>query len=218
VVVLTNSVDHPLQGKLSIRLLGELSGTSTTRATETPATPPAGLTVSADQLGALAGEYVGRGGDIATLLVRDSQLIFRNSDTDQSVRMTAATEFRLDSDASQRFRVLPCQDGRPGYLQNAYDGSTRYRNDVPDQSPLDQDHGDQEFVVTRSGTTVGSALLRQLPGGDGLLRMPNQPTLRLAEIGQDLYISAMGEVLNLARHPPSYGSIRLHRPSRLQAS
>lgn len=217
VVVLTNSVDHPLQGTLSTRLLSDLAGQPPPA---TPSTPPAQITVPHGQLRDIAGDYVGRGGDNVALLLRDSQLIFSSQGSDQPVRttaagdqpvrMTAASEFCLPADAAQRFRVLPGQDGRAGYLQNTHDGFTRYRNDVAELSPQDARGDSQEFVVTASGVTVGVVLLQQLPGGDALLDIPGEPRLHLARFAPTRYLSATGEVLDLGQTPPAYANIQLH--------
>ena len=211
VVVLTNSVDHPMQGSLSARLLGDLAGPPPQAA---PGPLPAEIFVPPGQLRGLTGEYVGRGGDTVTLAIGDSRLVFASKGSEQPARMTAASEFCLQADPGQRFRVLPGQDGRAGYLQNAHDGFTRYRNDADGHSAPDAGPDAQAFAVTASGAAAGAALLRHLPGGDALLDMPGEPGLHLTRMGPARCRSATGETLDLGQAPPTYASIALHpRPS-----
>lgn len=207
VVVLTNSVDHPLQGSLAASVLGDLAGPLTQTAPTVP-----GLTevaVSAAQLQSLAGCYVGRGGRTAALLVRDGHLVLRSAERDERLHMTAEDEFFVETDPAQRFRLLPDQNGHTAYLQNTYSGFTYYCNDVERQSA--EDVADtQEFLVSTSGVPLGPARLQHLRGGDAILEIPDEPPLLLHPLHDGRYISTTGEVLDLRQNPPTYANIQLH--------
>lgn len=204
--MLTNSVDHPLQGELAPQVLGDVAGTPAPAA---PASPGAAeVAVPPAQLQRLAGRYVGRG-HTAALLVRDGQLVLNSVGQDARLRMTAEDEFFVETDSAQRFHVMPDQNGHPAYLQNTYSGFTCYRND--DQGQPAEDVADtQELVITTSGVPLGPARLEHLHSGDAILNITDGPPLLLHSFDRGHFLSTTGEVLDLRQTPPTYANIQLH--------
>lgn len=122
-------------------------------------------------------------------------------------------EFILEADPSQRFRVLSGQDGRLRYLQNCYDGVTRYLNEVSDHSTKG-DPVDQFFAVSGSRTTIGMAVVRLSADSDAFIEFSgfdDETRLQLRQISAGRYMSSTGEVLDLDSSPPTYANIPLHR-------
>lgn len=206
VVVLTNSVDHPLQGQLALRILHDLTDRQPCPAS--PAATPAPRPHAAPIEPSMVGQYVGRGGACVTLQDSDHGAILIHDGAAEPVQLVTPGEFAGTDTPDHRHRIRPGDGVSHGYLQRLDDGFVWYRNPTPDKEP--DTVGERNFSMTASGNTCGSVRLRYLADGIALIDLPDHPTLRLDKRSPGLFSSATGEVLDLTRETPRYANIRLH--------
>lgn len=222
VVVLTNSVDQIVRTDITQRIIGELDGRSTNSAS---IPPPA--TVSRETLDRLVGEYLGRGSDVAKVVLEGKSLAVVLAGENHPVRVVAPDQIILEegpraagpqlftAKPRERFRFLPGDDGRPRYMQSMDDGYVRSRNDpFPSDRPIPLDvRWEGEYRIKVSGVTVTRAELRNDNGfpvlsvGDA----EDVSTLRLGQHRRGLYFSPDGEALDLTQDPPTYANIKLFK-------
>ncbi|MGW5359242.1 serine hydrolase domain-containing protein [Actinopolymorpha pittospori] len=234
VVVLTNSVDHPLTGRESLaqRIMREVvestaasvptasitmaSSTTAPSTAATPAAPTRRAPVPASEAARFVGEYVSRGASLTRIRSEAGHLVWDevgNDDPDQ-LRVTGRDEIVRENDEGATYRLVPGTDGAPAYLQCLDDGSTWYRNDRPGSRPGTAGpplearwHGSYDVRV--NGSTVLSVELGVEDGASHLTVMGVR--IWLDQIGPGLYSSGDGEVLDLTRTPPTCANIPLHR-------
>lgn len=234
VVVLTNSVDHPLTGGESLargvmRRLIEASTASIPAAstpaasipaasstTATPAAPTRQAPALPDEAARFVGEYVSRGASLARIRSEAGRLVWDeggDDDPDQ-LRVTGRDEIVRENDEGAIYRLLPGTDGAPAYLQCLDDGTTWYRNDKPGSrsgtaGPPLQARWHGSYDVRVNGSTVTTCELGVEDGASHLTVMGVH--IWLDQIGPGLYHSGDGEVLDLTCTPPTYANIPLHR-------
>ena len=224
VVVLTNSVDQTVRTDISQRIIGKLGG----RSTDVVSLPPS-VNVSRETLDRLVGEYLGRGSDVAKVVLDGEGLAVVYAGGQHPARVVAADQVILEEGPQtaaagpqlftvkprERFRFLPDEDGRPRYMQSMDDGYVRYRNDpFPSDRliPIDP-QWEGKYQIKVSGVTVTSAELRNdnrcpiLVLGDG----EDVSTLRLGQHRPGIYFSPDGEALDLTQDPPTYANVKLFK-------
>jgi len=206
VVILTNSTDHPLQGKLAREVLLDLVGTAPEPARQLPAP----VAASPEELRLIAGEYVGRSGSL-TLVAEDSTLFLVGREK-HAVRVVAPDQVALEEGPHDRFRLLPGERDRPKYLQRVQDGLVWYRNDAPEPAaaaalPADA-RWEGDYVLKASGVDLRRVRLRS-DNGVMLLEVPGESSLRLEQYAPGLFFSSTGEALDLTRIPLTYANIPL---------
>ena len=105
------------------------------------------------------------------------------------------------------------------YLQSLRDGQVRYKNGESSTPPSTLAPGHAgTYLVAAWGVPVAWYRIYQ-DGGSPVIRRLEEPgdadsqsaALRLAPLGPGLYLSATGEVLDLASASPSYANIPLTR-------
>jgi hypothetical protein len=207
VVVLTNSVDHPLQGALAHQVLMELAGGPRERTAPIPATYP----VSTEVAQRLAGDYVGRLG-WQTIAAEGSSLVLITGEERRPLRIVAPDEVMLADRPHERFRFLPDGDGAAQYLLRLSDGLVWYRNNVAYRMSTGRwAEFEAEYVIEAQGVRISRVRLRS----DGGVLLYEEPPgvrgLRLEEHRPGIFYSSTGEVLDLTREPPTYANIRLCR-------
>jgi CubicO group peptidase (beta-lactamase class C family) len=225
VVVLTNSVDHPLQVELAAQICKDLIGDPAPE----PVALPDAVPVPSDARDRLGGTYIGRGDNVATFTSTESQSSFTFDGRTHVVRFVAPNEFVLEDNARARFCFLEDTSdlsGRPRYLQEVGSGYVRYRNDVPEtlvvcgDAPGTEDPSALTFRVKISGVTAGTVRLRRANGDIGLTfeyaetvgaaSSPAPTTLRLEQYAPGILFCATGNALDLNQTPPTYANVRLH--------
>lgn len=207
IATLTNS-DRSLGVHLAARILGDLTGNDSS----TPNVPPA-ADVDPISIASMTGEYVGRGGSPARIVLDGSRLTLHRWNTTRTLTPVSENEVVVEDDGTQRF-VLLGADGRPGraYLISADDGFTYYRNDPPHTGDAaDADATVRSFAIDYMGAeastlevrTNGAAATLQSHGALEL------PPLALTAHTPGLYFCPMGEALDLTTSPPTYANIPL---------
>lgn len=224
VVVLTNSVDQTVRTDISQRIIRELGGRSTD-----PASLPPSATVSREALDRLVGEYLGRGGDVAKVVLDGEGLAVVYAGDKHPARVLAADQIILEEGPQtaaagpqlftvkprERFRFLPGEDGRPRYMQSMDDGYVRYKNDpFPSDRliPLDP-QWEAKYQIKVSGVPLTSAELRNENGSPALALGDGEDvsTLRLGQHRPGIYFSPDGEALDLTQDPPTYANVKLFK-------
>ena len=223
VVVLVNSVDHATHVDISHRIIRELGG----RSTDSPAPLPKPATISREKLDHLVGEYFGRGGDVAEVVLEGNSLAVVLAGEKHAARVVAPDQIILEegppaggrqiftAKPRERFRFLPDEDGRPRYMQSMDDGYVRYRNDpFPSDRliPLDPEWA-ARYRIKVSGVTLAKAELRNENGSPVLVLGDGEDvsTLRLGRHRPGIYFSPDGEALDLTQDPPTYANVKLFK-------
>ncbi|MFB9831423.1 serine hydrolase domain-containing protein [Actinoallomurus acaciae] len=216
IVMLTNSFDHSLQNETAHRIVEWLAPAPTRRVAPAPndGGETSGADTSSADLGALAGEYVGRLDDRVRVLAENGRLRLRGAEMSEAT-LTGADAMTLWNARRDRLRFLRDADGRVRYLQTLRDGQVRYRNDAATTPPstLDPKHAGT-YVAAAWGVPVATYRIFQDGESPVIGRLDDDEdaiALRLTAIGPHLYLSAMGEVLDLGSAPPTYANIPLTR-------
>lgn len=207
VVVLTNSVDHQLQGSLAKELLELFLGV------ETEPSPPEQCEPADenDTLATCVGTYVGRSG-LLTLAQGDTgslSLVIGDEQADlqpcgargEALAVTSsgqATLYRCElSDRGEPQRILAVQTGR-SYDYN--DGP----NDPPGPNPPEHFSAHVgRYGVRAHGVPLGEVTVESRRG---YLYLDD---LRLAEVAEGLYMAANGETLDFRSAPPRWRNVPL---------
>ena len=223
VVVLTNSVNQGLHVEISQRILGKLGGKSK----DSPASLPRQATISREKLDRLVGEYLGRGSEVAKVVLEGKSLAVVLAGEKHPARVVAHDQIILEEGPSargrqlfsgkprERFRFLPDDDGRPRYMQSMDDGYVRYRNDpFPSDRLIPFDpQWEGEYQIKASGVTLTTVKLRN-ENGSPVLALGNgedASTLRLGQHRPGIYFSPDGEALDLTRDPPTLANVKLFK-------
>ncbi len=214
VVLLTNSVNHPLQWSLAAGVFTELIEPP---ARAEPALPPP-VEVAGAELRSVSGHYLGRGFNAVTLDFADIDPTITIGGERRSVRIDGPREFAVTDGGGGRFRILDDQAGRPTYLQCLDDGFVRYRNDIPptttDQIQQPDGPWNRTYTIRANGTPVETCQLLHVDGNHLAVHTrradPTHPvTVRLYEQGEGLFHTSTGETLDLTRNPPTLANVRL---------
>jgi hypothetical protein len=209
IVVLTNSVDHPLQGELVKRILFDLVDA---KPQSSDALAPA-LGASPEVLDRFAGEYIGRFNN-RRIVVESGRLWLIRNDERQPLRVIGPDEVMIEDNSRDRYRLLAGHDGRPVYLQRANDGLVWYRNAGAGRAPsVSFDEHDGNYVLLANGVKVGTARIHSDDAGRKLLDIQNA-SLELQQHRPGLWFSCTGEALDLRRTRPTYANIPLYRRER----
>jgi CubicO group peptidase (beta-lactamase class C family) len=228
VVVLTNSFDHSLQDQLAHQIVEHLTRAGTSGPLPDGKLPSRGRvspeharSLEADAIdadfGDLIGEYIGRLDDLEVLMT-DGSLYVRGTAT-ETAELTNSRILTLMNPRAERFRFLTDAHGRVRYLQSLRDGQVRYKNDEGSTPPSTLAPGHAgTYLVEAWGVPVAryriyqdgsSPVIRRLQESGGSERQG--AALRLAPLGPGLYLSTMGEVLDVGSESPSYANIPLTR-------
>ncbi len=206
VVVLTNSVDHPLQWSLVADIFSELI---TPRPIPKPALPEPVVDLNCR----ISGTYVGRGNDVAVVELDDKDRS-RGSCTfngiRHDIRITGRREF-AELSANQQYRILDDK-----YLQRCSDGHTLYRNDVPAHDhnvPAPDGLWNRTYVTRAQGVPITHCTLVRKSGLFLAIctdvGATTSITLRLYEHGDGLFFTSTGEALDVTRTPPTLANVPL---------
>jgi CubicO group peptidase (beta-lactamase class C family) len=221
-VVLANSFDTSLPNDVARRIIEQLA---TDAAASHPQRPAGTRDQQHSDLGAgqppdddLPGQYVGRLDDAVAVRASGDRLIVQGTET-RAARLVAPRTIELDTPGRERYRFEDGPNGPATYMLAVRDGTVRYRNDAgrTPSSTLDPARtGD--YVVRSWGVPTAryrlaqdgpSPVLEKLAGD----RAGPSIRLRLAPIAPDLYLSSMGEVLDLRAPIPTYANVPLE-PAR----
>jgi CubicO group peptidase (beta-lactamase class C family) len=204
VTVVTNSDDHPLQGKLVFDVIEDLVGTSdTSRAVSAPPRRP----ISTADAAIVAGEYVSRH-DRVTIRSDGDSMVLEDAEDVHPLRPIDRDRFVLEN-GREAYRVLPFEGDPAAYLQRRSDGLTLSRNRLPEAGSA---KSTRRFGVREFGRTYGVATLVQASNDVGQLTFLDEPTVRMDQKVPGLWFTAHGEVLDLTCSPPTYANIQLHEP------
>lgn len=209
VAMLTNSVDHPLQGKVVMGIMKELATSRFNPPPLPPATKPAETA-----LAPLYGEYVGRGGTKAGFRKGRTGPVFEIDGDRKDIRFVDDRTFVVNDEHRETYRFLVDDtDGGLIYLQSVDSGFVRYRNDVPTTSrnSLERTAGpwNRSYTIKVNGIPVQVV---DLVRDDDIfiVRERDAAPLRLRPFAAGMYFSSTGEVLDLTGEIPTYANIKLH--------
>jgi CubicO group peptidase (beta-lactamase class C family) len=214
-VVLTNSFDHDLQNELSRRIVAHVAGGPSPMPAPAPV-PAADLDL--DAAAELAGEYVGRLDDGVHVLVENGRLLVRDGNGTHAARLVAERTIELATPGRERFRFAPGRDGAIAYMLALRDGTARYRNDAARTPPSTLAPAHAGTYESRSwGVPTGRWRLAQDGASPTIGQLGDgcpEPAvaLRLAPVEPGLWLSSMGEALDLRSATPTYANIELTTP------
>jgi len=221
VVVLTNSFDNSLPDEIARRIVAEVAiqrGLPKATAGEPVgyhALPEARMSAAAD----LVGQYVGRLDQGVEVVIEDGQLLVRGEQAHLAC-LIGPRMIEVQDPERSRYLFTDGPEGSVAYMLAIRDGYARYRNDESLTARSRLDPARVGIYVARSwGVPTGSYRLRQ--DGNGAViehrsddyGKPPQSTvsLRLSEVAKDLYLSSMGEILDLRTESATYANIALEK-------
>jgi CubicO group peptidase (beta-lactamase class C family) len=223
-VILTNSFDHSLQNELAHQIVEHVCASqlaSSEQPTRDPAIPLTTPT-SADgnDVGGIEdclGEYVGRLDDRFEVRVDAGRLLVQDGVPYQA-RVVGPRTIELDNPVKERFRFDTGPGGTVAYMVAVRDGQTRYRNEpAPMPGPGLDPASEGTYNAVVWGVPMGryrlaqdgeSPVIEKLADAYGSEDEP-VTSLFLTAIEPGLYMSSMGEVLDLRSATPTYANIPL---------
>lgn len=215
--VLTNSFDHSFQNELAAQITEGLAGVSGSVSRTTSQSSPeseAPTEGSAEDESALLGEYVGRYYDDRRVEREGARLMMRHDGHVSGARVVGPRTIEVDG--GQEFLFSGERDGKPRYLHALRDGQTWYRNCADDSSGSASALPTGTYVAHSMGVplvwyrldhdSISPVIERvRVAGEDGRSSVP----VRLQPIGPGLFLSAVGEVLELSATGLRYSNIEL---------
>lgn len=231
VVVLTNSFDHSLENEITRWVIKELTAGDGREVDPGPELSgvdaaerePIDDTASVEDqdLARLVGEYIGRLGDKMDVFAENGRLCVRGAEQ-CGAEVVGPDTIRLENARRDRYRFTTDGSGYHTYMHRLRDGQVRYKNDPAATPPSTLDPGWQgDYRVKAWGVPLTTYRLVQA-GASPAIEMatdredPVAPrhALRLAPVAPGLYLSSMGEMLDLRPPTPTYANIRLTRIRR----
>jgi CubicO group peptidase (beta-lactamase class C family) len=223
-VILTNSFDHSLQNELAHQIVEHVSAVKPASSGRPARVDPASFATPAhadgddlDGIEDCLGQYVGRLDDCIEVRVDAGRLLVQNG-VGYQARIVGPRTIELDNPVKERFRFANGPDGTVAYMVAVRDGQTKYRNGpASTPGPALDPASEGTYNARVWGVPMGryrlaqdgeSSVIEKLADAYG---SEDEPviSLFLTAIEPGLYMSSMGEVLDLRSATPTYANIPL---------
>lgn len=208
VVVLTNSVDHPLQISLVRRVITGLADASS----QPPQPFPEARVLPPEAVSRTIGEYAGRAGWLR-IAADDEHLVLIAGEQRERLRVVAPDEVMLEGDSRERFRFLRDEHGFIRYLLRVSDAVVWYRTEMPHRHELAGRWAALEntYAIRAQGAPIDRVRLVAVGSHLRYVGSNGAGSLELEEHMPGIFYSSTGEVLDITHDPPTYANIQLHR-------